>query len=258
MPESIGVPRLALSKDLEIVGLGLYLKRLNALVVADLHIGYEEALSEDGIFIPPVQASEIREMLARMVDETAASRIILLGDIKHEFGDVTRQEWRETSELLSYLLEDLKLKIDVVRGNHDNYLISLLKKMNIPLHDPYLLEGEILLFHGHKPLPIEGFEEKVKTIVMGHEHPALTLRDELGARVKLKALLDGEYMGKRVLVLPALSPLMPGTEVNIERSLLSPLLREANIENFRAYAVDLDAGIFDFGYIRYLRLVDAR
>lgn len=249
------IPHFRLSRNMEIVGLGLYLVDENMLIVADLHIGYEEALTEEGIYIPPVQASEIKETINRMVAETGASKLILLGDIKHEFGDVSRQEWRETSELLSHLAENLKLEVSVVRGNHDNYLIPILKKMNIPLYDPYMLHGEILFFHGHKPLPMEGLTEKVKTVIMGHEHPAIALRDELGARVKLKAFLEGEYMGKKVIVLPALSPLMPGTEVNVERNLLSPLLREASVDDFRVYAVDVEAGIFDFGILKHLRLV---
>ncbi|WP_191118429.1 metallophosphoesterase [Infirmifilum uzonense] len=257
MADAASLPRLKLSRNLELVGLGLYISDEDTLLIADLHIGYEEALSEDGIFIPPVQTAEMRALISRMVRETGASKLVLLGDIKHEFGDVTRQEWRETNELLSFLTEELRLSVSVVRGNHDNYLIPILKKMNISLYDPHATVGSSLLIHGHKPLPVEGFAESVKLIVMGHEHPAIVLRDELGAKVKLKVFLDGEYMGKRVIVLPALSPLMPGTEVNVERKLLSPLLREARVDDFRVYAVDIEAGIYDFGLIKHLRLVSS-
>jgi len=45
--------------------------------------------------------------------------------------------------------------------------------------------------------------------------------------------------------------------VNIERDLLSPLLREADINMFKAYGIDMEAGIFDFGEIKYLRLLEA-
>lgn len=248
------VPRLPVDEGVEIVGLGLYVEELGALLVADLHLGYEEALAEQGVFLPPVQLGEIKETLEAMVREAGAGRLIVLGDVKHEFGDVTRLEWRETLELLEFLTRDLGLAVEVVRGNHDNYLIPVLKRMGIPLHDPYLLEAGWLLYHGHKPLPVEAYSEKVSRVVMGHEHPALLLRDELGARVKLKALLAGEHAGKKVFVLPALSPLMPGTEVNVERELLTPLLRETGLDDFRVYAVDMEAGIFDFGELRFLKL----
>ncbi len=248
------MPVFKLSKGVEVVGLGLYLAKLDALVVADLHIGYEGALAEEGLYVPPFQSQEIRSIIESMARETGASRLILLGDVKHEFGDVTRQEWRETSELLGFVKDDLKMNVEVVRGNHDNYLVALLKKMGVPLRDPFLVEEGVLFFHGHKPLPVEGFAENVETIIMGHEHPAIALRDEVGARLKIKALLEGSYMGKRVIVLPALSPLMPGTEVNVERNFLSPILREADIDSFKAYAIDLEAGVYDFGLIKYLRL----
>jgi putative SbcD/Mre11-related phosphoesterase len=251
------VPRLRLCKGLEIVGYGLYIGDLDALVVADTHIGYEEALAEQGVFIPPIQVSEMRKTLAAMVEDAGASRLILLGDVKHEFGDVTRQEWRETTMLLDFLRKDLRLRVEVVRGNHDNYLIPILKRLEIPFHDPCLLEGGYLFFHGHKPLPVEGFREDVEYVLMGHEHPALALRDKLGVKIKLKALLEGTFLGKKVYVLPAFSPLMPGTEVNIERRLLSPLLRGVDLDVFRAYGVDVEAGIFDFGEIKYLKLLGA-
>lgn len=247
-------PRLEIGKGVEIVGLGLYVESLDALLAADLHLGYEEALAAQGVFLPPAQYSEIRELLTSMVDESGARRLILLGDVKHEFGDVTRMEWRETLSLLEYLQRDLSLRVEVVRGNHDNYLAGILRRSGVPFHDPYLLEEGWLLAHGHLPPPVEFYSDKVEYLVMGHEHPAIMLRDELGAKLKLKAFLSGEHLGKEVYVLPALSPLMPGTEVNVDRPLLAPLLKEADIDKFRVYAVDLEAGVFDFGELYHVKL----
>ena len=246
-------PRLRVDEEVEVVGLGIYASSLDALLVADLHLGYEEALASQGVFLPPAQYSEIRDLLFSMVDEVGARRLIILGDVKHEFGDVTRMEWRETISLIESL-QELGLRVEVVRGNHDNYLVAVLRRLGVPFHDPYLIEQGWLLMHGHLPPPVELFSDAVRRIAMGHEHPAILLRDELGARVKLKALLSGEYAGKRLYVLPALSPLMPGTEVNVERALLSPILKEASLDGFHVYAVDVEAGIFDFGELRYLKL----
>lgn len=248
------IPRLEIGEGVEIIGLGLYVKDLESLLVADLHLGYEEALASQGIFLPPAQYSEIKNLLASMVSESEASRVILLGDVKHEFGDVTRIEWREAISLLEFLQRDLGLRVEVVRGNHDNYLIAILKRLSVPLHDPYMLEEGWLLMHGHLPPPVDLYTDKVRYVVMGHEHPAILLRDELGARLKLKAFLVGEHAGKIVYILPALSPLMPGTEVNVDRPLLSPLIKDSELDSFRVYAVDLEAGIFDFGELRYVKL----
>lgn len=252
----VGLPRLRVGPGVELVGLGLFVEEHRLLAFGDLHIGYEEALAEQGVFLPPLQLGEIKEVVGSMVEESGAERVVIVGDVKHEFGDILRQEWRETVEFLEFL-RGLGVGVDVVRGNHDNYLVGVLRRLGIPFHDPYLVVGGWMFFHGHKPLPVEGFGEGVGYIVMGHEHPAILLRDELGARVKLKAFLVGEYMGKRVFVLPAVSPLMPGTEVNYERGVMSPILREADLDSFRVYAVDLDAGFFDFGTLGVLREVSS-
>lgn len=248
------VPRLQVSDGVEIVGLGLYVESLGSLLVADLHLGYEEALASQGVYLPPVQYSELRDLLASMIKESGARRVIILGDVKHEFGDVTRLEWRETILLFEFLKRELGLGVEVVRGNHDNYLVSVLKRLEVPFHDPFLLEKGWLLMHGHLPPPVELYSDAVSHVVIGHEHPAIVLRDELGAKLKLKTLLVGSYAGKTVYVLPALSPLMPGTEVNVDRPLLSPILSTSEVDSFRAYAVDMEAGIFDFGELRYVKL----
>ncbi len=247
------LPKLDLDKNTWIVGYGLYLADINTLVVADLHIGYEEALEEQGIHIPPIQYGEIKKLILRMIDETRASNLIILGDVKHEFGDILRQEWNETLDLLQHLKEK-RVNVHIVRGNHDNFLISVLKRSNIPFHDPYLIVDKYIFVHGHKPLPIEAYSDNIKVIILGHEHPAIVLRDELGARMKIKCFLVGKYMEKQMIVLPSLSPLMPGTEVNISRKTLSPILAEISLDEFRVYAVDLDSGVFDFGSVGILRV----
>lgn len=252
----VELPRFVVEPGIKLVGLGLYIEEYKLLAFADLHIGYEEALADQGVFLPPLQLGEIKEIVKSMVEESDAQRVVIVGDVKHEFGDILRQEWRETIEFLEFL-KGLGIDVEVVRGNHDNYLVAVLKRLNISFHDPYLIVGKWMFFHGHKPLPVEGFGESVKYVVMGHEHPAILLRDELGARVKLKAFLVGEYMGKKIFVLPAVTPLMPGTEVNYERRIMSPLLREADLDSFRVYAVDLDAGFFDFGTLGVLREVSS-
>jgi len=194
----------------EIVGHGLYLGELGILAIADLHIGYEEALGESGIHIPTSQYPKIKRSVERMIEAVEPERVVVVGDVKHEFGTALRQEWIEVIDLLDYLKERVG-DVVVVRGNHDNFLIPMLKKRGVPLADPYYLEGGVLFVHGHKPLPIEFYGRGVEAVVMGHEHPAIAFRDELGVKVKFKCFLRGELEGAEIYVLPALSPLMPGT-----------------------------------------------
>ncbi|RLE70006.1 MAG: hypothetical protein DRJ43_02910 [Thermoprotei archaeon] len=247
------LPRLELAPQLEAVGLGLYVKPRSTLVLADLHIGYEQALEGVGIYLPAVQYSIMKRFILRALEEVGAERLVLLGDVKHEFGSALRQEWSETLDLLS-TLKEREVEVHVVRGNHDNFLIPILRRFDVPLHDPYMKLGEVLLTHGHKQLPVEAWSEDVRYVVMAHEHPAVVLRDELGIRIKLKCFLKGVLERAELIVLPALSPLMPGTEVNaLNARFLSPVLRQLNVDSFSVYAVDLESGIYDFGPLSLLK-----
>jgi len=235
------------------VGLGLYMADLSTYVVADLHIGYEQALEEQGVYLPAVQYGMMKELLVRGLEETGARRLVLLGDVKHEFGSALRQEWSETIDLISSL-KSLDLELHVVRGNHDNFLIPMLRRFGVPLHDPYLALGRYVLVHGHRELPLDAWGEGTRYIVAGHEHPAIVLRDELGARVKMKCFLRAGFERRaELIVLPAFSPLMPGTEVNVPGTrFLSPLLRGLDAAGTRVYAVDLESGVYDFGTLDIL------
>ena len=244
--------KLNLVKGLNIIGLGLYYKKLDALILSDLHIGYEEVLAEQGIHLPRTQYKKMKKIIEMMIKETNPEAIILVGDIKHEFGEITRQEWVEVKDLIKFLKENVK-EIHVIRGNHDNFLIPILKKEGIPLHDPYLFLNDILFIHGHKKLDLSKINANL--IIMGHEHPAVALRDELGIKHKFKCLLFGNYKEKRIIVLPAFSPLMPGSEVNIipREKLLSPILKDMDIDEFRVFVSEPNIGIYDFGKLKNLR-----
>ena len=46
------------------VGKALWIKKQKALVIADLHIGYEEELNSHGIFVPRLSFREMRKEMA--------------------------------------------------------------------------------------------------------------------------------------------------------------------------------------------------
>jgi len=246
--------RMRIDKDIEIVALGLYFRDKGLLTIADLHVGYEEALAEQGIHIPVSQYPKMKKILSRMIDAVEPEKIVIVGDVKHEFGSALRQEWVETLDLLDFLKERVN-EVIVVRGNHDNYLIPILKRKEVPLYDPNYVYENVLFLHGHKPVNMDLFKENIEIIVMGHEHPAIALRDELGVKIKFKCLLKGVFEEKSLFVLPVFSPLMTGTEINLidKDRLLSHLLKIADLENFNAYITDLEAGIYYFGKIGFLR-----
>ncbi len=239
--------------DITLFPHGAMLADVGALVVVDLHIGYEEVLLESGIHLPRSQYGRIKLSIVEALERFDPDSLVLLGDVKHEFGGATRQEWVEVLDLIRSLKSTVD--IQVVRGNHDNYLIPILRREGIPLLDPGLSVGRYYLVHGHKPL--EGLPEGAEFLVMGHEHPAVGLRDELGVKRKFKCALLGSLDDLSVLVLPAMSPLAPGTDVlaTPRRDLLSPILSRLDVGQFEVVVTDEEAGTMRMGTVAQLRRV---
>jgi len=230
----------------------LLIDKLRAAVVADLHIGLEEQREKEGIHIPKSLFPEIFSHVTRPLERAGVERVVLLGDVKHEFGYPQPTEWAGVKKLLRALL-DRGLRVDVIRGNHDNYIISILRDLGIPLHDPFLLEEDVAFFHGH--LDPHLLPQEAGLIVTGHEHPSIVIRDDLGFRHRYKAFLEGPWRGRRLLVLPSVSPLALGSDVNElpPSELLSPILRASELDEFEPYLIDVGHEVTKFPAIRLLR-----
>src|SRR5436309_15690219 len=67
------------------------------LVIADLHLGWEVTLARQGIHVPS-QVPRLLEKLRRILWETAAHKLILLGDIKHADSKAKLKERRYVRE----------------------------------------------------------------------------------------------------------------------------------------------------------------
>ena len=230
----------------------LYLKKYKTLMLGDLHLGYEYALQLKGVHLPQNSYQYIKHSLDEMIKKTNPESVVFLGDIKHEFGKPTPQEWVEVEDLLRYLFNQ-GLGVHVVRGNHDNYILTILKKFNVGLHDPFMQIGPLALIHGDQNAE---FPSEIKTIVMAHEHPAILSRDISGARYKFKCFLVGKYKKYNLIVMPALSPLSAGVGINeiSHEELLSPILRSADIDKFTPIVVEENVGVFRFPPVGFMRL----
>lgn len=246
------VLRMKISDDLEIVDNlpALFVKSIDAIVIADLHLGFEGIAAEQGVFIPKTQYKEEIEMMKKIIKLRKAEKIILLGDIKHEFSETTYHEFKEVSDFLNFLKDNFK-EIFILKGNHDNFIFYVAKKLKIDVYEDIEI-GDYFFSHGHKDIELKNI--RAKNIVIAHEHPVIALYDEIGGKEVVKCFLFGKIENKNLIVLPAFSPLSYGSEININEDFLSPILQKAKnkIYEFIAIGVDEDAGILKFGKIKNL------
>jgi len=142
----------------------------NILVIGDLHLGYEESLNRGGVFISRKMFEEMIGELERIFSKSGKiDKIVLLGDVKHNFSGVLRQEWDEVSGLLEYLEGKLKDggEIIIIRGNHDNYLKNIVNFDNRTEHLSEIIRNKVpecTRESGDSRCPVIGNSEEVKRI----------------------------------------------------------------------------------------------
>lgn len=232
----------------------LYIDDLDTVVLSDLHLGLESLMANSGVYMPKTQLETVKEDLSAIVERVNPSRIIVCGDIKHEFSKTTYGEREEVQEFIDFLTE-LVDEVLLVKGNHDNYLIYYVEDYDdVELDEYYVLDG-ILFIHGHEIL------EDLQTldadhVVIGHEHPSLALKDKVGVTEKIHCFLYGEMDdGRGLIVLPAFSSLAEGTPMNRVKNqdpdLLSPFLKKkVDVQHMKAIGIDREAGAFKFPEVR--------
>mgnify|MGYP001563953643 CR=1 FL=1 len=234
--------------NVEIIDLALYCDY--TLIIADVHIGYEEALNKQGILVPRLQFEEIIKRINKIFSQLKnkkIKRIIVNGDLKHEFGTISEQEWRNTLKFLDLLAKHCN-EVILIKGNHDAILGPIANKRNVKILEHYFIaKSKIFILHGNK-IPSKERLKKASTIIIGHEHPAVSLKE--GPRVEqFKCFLKGKYKGKNLIVQPSFNTMIEGTDL-LRDEILSPFLQQ-NLDNFYVYIVE--DKVYQFGKLRNLR-----
>ena len=226
----------------------LYHEGLDLVVISDLHLGLEGGMTSKGSYVPEFQLDELVEDLEEIRKRTEASRLLVNGDLKNEFRTSLYSEKSEIREFIEKA-EGLFDELILIEGNHDTFIESTVEEKGYRLEKCHL-EDEILFTHGHISLEELKVEDKFKTVVIGHEHPALELKDDVGVKEKIDCFLYGENSdGKALIVMPAFSTISNGSGVNNmpSRELLSPILRDfIDKSSMKAVAVSREAGLFEF------------
>ncbi|MDD1680097.1 MAG: metallophosphoesterase [Methanoregula sp.] len=205
------------------------------LVVADLHFGIEADLAMHGLHFRSRSKARLERLLAN-VDRADPDGLILLGDIKHSIPSVTRQEFFELPRILEALRDRVPLR--VFPGNHDIGIERYLRPAEICAKDGAVIDG-VGYLHGHMyPSPsLAGH-----LMIVGHHHPLLSLRDEVGCALQSPAYLRaGVNTGKlgmpeqkesdpptRALFMPAFNEIAGYDILQIVKNPTSPLSRHIN------------------------------
>ncbi|MDS0256619.1 metallophosphoesterase [Thermoplasmatales archaeon AK] len=226
----------------------IVLNDIGAAVISDLHLGFEEEMNLRGLFLPKLQFDHVSKVVDMILERYQPSYLIINGDFKHEFSKNLPQEWDDIKRFIELYRDQTKLTF--VRGNHDNYLLSILDKAGLPLLTTFETD-RYYIYHGDKDRSLK------KLTILGHEHPSLVLRDRVGGVYKIPAFIHNP--DSRVLVTPAVSFFSSGTDVT--QSLLSeehftPVLKETDPSRFRVYGITEDFGVVDFGFIADLKRRD--
>jgi hypothetical protein len=212
-----------------------YLEDINAVVVSDVHLGYEDVLAMNGIFIPRVQSQMIYDTVDLIINKYKPDKFIIDGDLKHEFSGNTPQEWSDVYELLRRIGK--KCEPIVVKGNHDNYVANIASKLNLNTYDMYK-DGRYTFHHGHKTFKWDGIA------VIGNEHPAVGLRDSVSSVLKLHCFLY--FKKEKLIVLPAMSIYAGGSDL-LKNEINSPVLKSVNLNEARVYGLWDAYGTIDLG-----------
>lgn len=170
------------------------------LFVADVHAGKEHRFGRAGIAIPGGISDDVLTKLFALCVQSAAQRLIVLGDFMHSIPTVG-ESWLAT---LSYLLdENPHLSMDIVAGNHDKLTGQKLIDPRITWHADLLHLPPFVLKH-------EPDEHSEDFMLAGHIHP--TWRLSQSRRLAVKAPVF--WFRKHYAVLPAFGDFTGGVIID--------------------------------------------
>ncbi len=167
----------------------VYWKRTKTLLITDPHFGKETSFQKAGISIPIGSTSSDILRMEKLLLQTEAKKMIILGDFfhnQHSLSDSVLEnleQWRKRSSSLSCIL---------IPGNHDRFLKDLPSSFEIEcVEEPYFFEG--FSFHHHPPKSMK------EPAFAGHLHPSIEIRDSIGSRLRSPCF----FFGTEIALLPA-------------------------------------------------------
>jgi len=202
------------------------------LVISDLHLGIEHEIFQSGITIPS-QVERLEKRIDKIIKQTKANHLVILGDVKHQVPSISWQEYKEIPRFLEHFSG---IKISLVKGNHDGNIERLAPRC-VDIYEPSGFRiNDVVLTHGHA-WPNEK-DLYAKYLVMGHVHPAVEFFTDRFRTVEpcwLKCQVDNKKFKekfkiktnfKQGIIIPSFNHLIGGMAFNSKDfEPLGPLLK---------------------------------
>jgi len=168
------------------------------LAVADLHFGFELSQRMAGNLFPLWGMQSIEARLRELLRDYKPAKLILVGDLVHDKSGAP-----EFFSLIARLRE--QADVILIGGNHD---IAINRQRSSTEYSCFNLVDSFTTdrFEFHHGDCERKRNDRIQ--VIGHFHPAATLRDGAGLRLKFPALVQRTDCW----ILPAFSPWAAGTE----------------------------------------------
>ena len=182
----------------------LYWKKLNIIIVADLHLGKSISFAKQKQFLPPYDTKETLAKLFNCINELEPSKLIIVGDLLHDMFSVQSFQEKDHENFNKYTK---KTKFIWVKGNHDPHIeINGFSKV---------LDYKVdeIIFN-HIPIKISNFQ------ICGHYHPKVKISHR-GKSIYKPSFVHND----KLLILPSFGTLTGG--LNIKQEPLKELLGQS-------------------------------
>ena len=214
-----------------------------SLVITDLHLGFEDNLSRNNIFLGKntIMLDTISE-IEKIIDKTKPDSLILLGDIKSGIRSITKTEWK----YVPMFFENLKKRVNItlVPGNHDANIEKLIPNGITLATSKGIIIDDLLLTHGHT-LPSENFSS-INKIVMGHVHPVFFQKESIingqrvwvSIRTKKQKIFPSKTGVLEITILPSFNKYFYATQKKYYKKSISPIIEKMDVMQAKILRLD--------------------
>jgi DNA ligase-associated metallophosphoesterase len=201
-------------------GRAAFLPATHTLLVTDLHLGKAATFRSAGIPVPEGSSQGDLARLERLVHETSARRLIILGDLFHAKSGCTERVFAEFAATRARIAGT---EVILVAGNHDRVIGKIPPSLGI---DSCMRTHDEPPFHFvHEPatdLPEPG---RTCFTIAGHLHPTVSIRSPGGDRISERCFVAEGAL----LVLPAFGSFTGGHRVTTSEGMRIWIARDDGV-----------------------------